>query len=46
MVQDSIFTRQRLINLAIIVTAIWFTWFAQVAFDEYTVRIINNVAIL
>ena len=45
MVQDSIFTKQRLINLAIIITAIWFTWFAQNFFDEYTVRIINNVAI-
>lgn len=45
MVQETIFTKQRLINLAIIITAIWFTWFAQVAFDEYTVRVINNVAI-
>ena len=45
MVQDTIFTRDRLINLAIIITAIWFTWFAQNYFDEYTVRIINNVAI-
>lgn len=45
MMNDSIFTKQRLINLAIIVTAIWFTHFAQVTFDEYTVRIINNVAI-
>ncbi|APW65483.1 MULTISPECIES: branched-chain amino acid ABC transporter permease [Arcobacteraceae] len=45
MIEDKIFTKQRLINLAIIVTAIWFTWFAQVTFDEYTVRIINNVAI-
>ena len=45
MVQDTIFTKQRLINLAIIITAIWFTWFAQNFFDEYTVRIINNVAI-
>ena len=45
MYEDKIFTRHRLINLAIIITAIWFTWFAQVTFDEYTVRIINNVAI-
>lgn len=45
MAQDTIFTRDRLINLAIIITAIWFTWFAQNFFDEYTVRIINNVAI-
>jgi len=45
MMNDAIFTKQRLINLALIVTAIWFTWFAQVAFDEYTVRIINNVAV-
>lgn len=42
---NTIFTQQRIINLAIIVTAIWFTWFAQNTFDEYTVRIINNVAI-
>ncbi|MGB5920070.1 MAG: branched-chain amino acid ABC transporter permease [Arcobacter sp.] len=39
------FTKQRIINLGIIITAIWFTWFAQQVFDEYTVRIINNVAI-
>tara|TARA_B100001063_G_scaffold225687_1_gene234708 strand:- start:813 stop:1874 length:1062 start_codon:yes stop_codon:yes gene_type:complete len=45
MLEDKIFTNQRLINLAIIVTAIWFTWFAQNTFDEYTIRIINNVAI-
>lgn len=45
MIEDKIFTNQRLINLAIIITAIWFTWFAQNTFDEYTIRIINNVAI-
>ncbi|PLY07539.1 MAG: branched-chain amino acid ABC transporter permease [Arcobacter sp.] len=45
MMNDAIFTKQRLINLSIIITAIWFTWFAQNSFDEYTVRIINNVAI-
>ncbi|WP_424598668.1 branched-chain amino acid ABC transporter permease [Arcobacter sp.] len=45
MINDSIFTKQRIINLGIIITAIWFTWFAQQVFDEYTVRIINNVAI-
>nr|WP_320036475.1 branched-chain amino acid ABC transporter permease [Halarcobacter sp.] len=39
------FTKHRLINLAIIILAIWFTWFAQNFFDEYTVRVINNVAI-
>nr|WP_258238785.1 branched-chain amino acid ABC transporter permease [Arcobacter sp. CECT 8985] len=39
------FTKQRLINLSIILVAIWFTWFAQNHFEEYTVRIINNVAI-
>ena len=42
---DTIFTQQRIINLAIIVTAIWFTWFAQNTFDQYSIRIINNVAI-
>ncbi len=45
MIEERIFTNQRLINLAIIITAIWFTWFAQNTFDEYTIRIINNVAI-
>ncbi len=40
-----IFTEYRIINLIIIISAIWFTWFAQNYFDEYTVRIINNVAI-
>ncbi|WP_196780007.1 branched-chain amino acid ABC transporter permease [Malaciobacter molluscorum] len=39
------FTKDRLINLSIILLAIWFTWFAQNHFEEYTVRIINNVAI-
>lgn len=43
--ENQIFTKQRIINLAIIITAIWFTWFAQNYFDAYTVRIINNVAI-
>lgn len=45
MVNDTIFTKQRIINLAIIVTCMWFIWFAQNTFDEYTIRIINNVAI-
>lgn len=45
MMNDAIFTKQRLINLSLIVVAIWFTHFAQVTFDPYTVRIINNVAI-
>ncbi|RXJ68193.1 branched-chain amino acid ABC transporter permease [Halarcobacter ebronensis] len=45
MVENQIFTKHRLINLFIIVLAIWFTWFAQNFFDEYTVRVINNVAI-
>ncbi len=42
---ESIFTKDRIINLAIIVTAMWFIWFAQNYFDEYTIRILNNVAI-
>lgn len=33
------------INLAIISTALWFIWFASTAFDEYTVRVLNNIAI-
>ena len=42
---DSIFTKDRLINLAIIIAAMWFINFAQNTFDEYTIRIMNNVAI-
>ncbi|WP_072681890.1 branched-chain amino acid ABC transporter permease [Arcobacter sp. LA11] len=45
MIEDKIFTKDRIINLSLIVLAIWFTWFAQATFDEYTIRIINNVAI-
>lgn len=45
MVENTIFTKQRMINLALIVTTFWFMWFAQNNFDEYTVRILNNVAI-
>ncbi len=41
----AILTKYKIINLIIISSAIWFTWFAQNYFDEYTVRIINNVAI-
>ena len=33
------------INLAIIASALWFIWFASTHFDEYTVRILNNIAI-
>jgi branched-chain amino acid transport system permease protein len=33
------------INLAIISTTLWFMWFASSHFDEYTVRILNNIAI-
>lgn len=42
---ETIFTKQRIINLALIVSCMWFMWFAQNYFDEYTIRIINNVAI-
>ncbi len=42
---DNVFTKDRLINLGLIITAIWFTWYAQNTFNEYTIRIINNVAI-
>ena len=45
MMEDKIFTKDRLINLGLIVCAIWFISFAQNTFDEYTIRIINNVAI-
>jgi len=33
------------INLAIIASTLWFIWFASTHFDEYTVRILNNIAI-
>lgn len=33
------------INLAIVATALWFIWFASGHFDEYTIRILNNIAI-
>lgn len=33
------------INLAIIASTLWFIWFASSHFDEYTVRILNNIAI-
>ena len=33
------------INLAIIASTLWFIWFASTYFDEYTVRILNNIAI-
>ena len=43
--KEKIFTRERLISLSIIITAMWFINFAQTNFDEYTIRILNNVAI-
>ena len=33
------------INFAIVATALWFIWFASGHFDEYTIRILNNIAI-
>ena len=33
------------INLALVATTLWFMWFATTHFDEYTVRILNNIAI-
>lgn len=33
------------INLAIVASTLWFIWFASTYFDEYTVRILNNIAI-
>jgi len=33
------------INLAIVASALWFIWFASSHFDEYTVRILNNISI-
>ncbi|MDD3344492.1 MAG: branched-chain amino acid ABC transporter permease [Sulfurospirillaceae bacterium] len=39
------FSKQHGINSAIVIIAIWFIWFASGHFDEYTVRILNNIAI-
>jgi len=33
------------ISLAIIASTLWFIWYASAHFDEYTVRILNNIAI-
>lgn len=40
-----IIKKDQWINLAIIATSLWFMWFATTHFDEYTVRILNNIAI-
>jgi branched-chain amino acid transport system permease protein len=40
-----IIKKDQWINLAIVATTLWFIWFAQTHFDEYTVRILNNIAI-
>ncbi|MDD2383983.1 MAG: branched-chain amino acid ABC transporter permease [Sulfurospirillaceae bacterium] len=38
-------TKHHGINVAIVAIAVWFIWFASGYFDEYTVRILNNIAI-
>lgn len=40
-----IIKKEQWINLAIIATTLWFIWFSQTHFDEYSVRILNNIAI-
>jgi branched-chain amino acid transport system permease protein len=40
-----IIKKDQWINLAIVAATLWFIWFAQTHFDEYTVRILNNIAI-
>jgi len=40
-----IIRKDQWINLAIIASTLWFIWFASTHFDEYTVRILNNIAI-
>jgi branched-chain amino acid transport system permease protein len=40
-----IIKKDQWINLAIIASTLWFIWFASSHFDEYTVRILNNIAI-
>ncbi len=40
-----IIKKDQWINLAIVASALWFMWFASTHFDEYTVRILNNIAI-
>ena len=39
------FEKHKLINIAFFAVTIWFLWFAQNHFDEYSVRILNNIAI-
>ena len=40
-----IFEKHKLINVVFFAIAIWFLWFAQNHFDEYSIRILNNIAI-
>ena len=37
--------KELLIKLTMIVITLWFIWFSNTHFDEYTVRILNNIAI-
>lgn len=40
-----IIKKDQWINLAFVAIALWFIWYAGGHFDEYTVRILNNIAI-
>lgn len=42
---DTFMKKDQWINFAIIATTVWFIWFAGEHFDEYSVRILNNIAI-
>jgi len=37
--------KEQWLKVAFVVITIWFIWFANSHFDEYTVRILNNIAI-
>lgn len=41
----NVIKKDQWINLAIVISLIWFIWFANSHFDEYTIRILNNIAI-
>jgi branched-chain amino acid transport system permease protein len=38
-------TQRKMMHLFFYAVAIWFIWFAQTTLDEYSIRILNNIAI-
>ena len=37
--------KEQWMKISFVVITLWFIWFANTHFDEYTVRILNNIAI-